>query len=210
MLDFIASITVYSELAPLIKGPTSSQYLDHKFCIKQNPNHHRALSDLFSLYEVKFSIKIKPKSFDSFGASHCSALVFFCLKDSPKTPTSTGRYTHPWETGGIFDTASVLPCVSFSISAGLRRTFVCCCEVNGYFPQGFLTAEFVCSPGVFSAWLEDRLHCRQISGLALALPSPPDPGQNYADESLECNEVINSGRAWMTEVLPYFPCWVVT
>lgn len=76
---------------------------------------------------------------------------------------------------------------------------MCCCEVNGYFPQGYLTAEFVCSPGAFSAWLEDRLRCRQISGLALGLPSTPllprAPGQNYADESLECNKVINSGAA---------------
>lgn len=52
---------------------------------------------------------------------------------------------------------------------------MCCREVNGYFPQGYLTAEFVCSPGAFSAWLEDRLRCRQISGLALGLRSLPPP-----------------------------------
>lgn len=49
---------------------------------------------------------------------------------------------------------------------------MCCCKVKGYFPQGYLTAEFVCSPGAFSARLEDRICCRQISGLALGLPSP--------------------------------------
>lgn len=61
---------------------------------------------------------------------------------------------------------------AFLFQMGLRHTFVCCCEVNGYFPQGYLTAEFVCSPRAFSAWLEDRLGCRKISGLALGLPFP--------------------------------------
>lgn len=60
---------------------------------------------------------------------------------------------------------------------------MCCCEVNGYFPQGYLTAEFVCSPGAFSAWLGDRICCRQISGLALGLPFPQVSGLKYADES---------------------------
>lgn len=77
---------------------------------------------------------------------------------------------------------------------------MCCCEVSGYFPQGYLTAEFVCSPGAFSAWLEGRLCCRQIFGLALGLPSPSAPGQNYVDESLQSNKVIKSGAARMAEV----------
>lgn len=60
---------------------------------------------------------------------------------------------------------------------------MCCCKVNGYFPQGYLTVEFVCSPGAFSARLEDRICCRQISGLPLGLLSPHVPGLSHADES---------------------------
>lgn len=58
-----------------------------------------------------------------------------------------------------------------------------CCEVNGYFPQGYLTAECVCSPAAFGAWLGDRIRCRQISGLALARPFPQVSGLKNADES---------------------------
>lgn len=60
---------------------------------------------------------------------------------------------------------------------------MCRCKVNGYFPQGYLTAAFVCSPGAFSARLEGRICCRQISGLALGLTSPHVPGLKYTDES---------------------------
>lgn len=56
-------------------------------------------------------------------------------------------------------------------------------KVNGYFPQGYLTAELVCSPGALSAWSGDRICCRQISGLALVLPFPQVSGLKYADES---------------------------
>lgn len=41
----------------------------------------------------------------------------------------------------------------------------------------------------------DRLRCRQISGLPLGLSAPPTPGQNYADEGLGCNKVMNGGTA---------------
>lgn len=95
----------------------------------------------------------------------------------------------------MFDAARVSVCVSSSVFSHLRNTFVCCRGVKRYFPQGYLTAEFVCSPGAFSAWLEEGLRCRQISGLAPALPSTPAACQNYADESLQRNKVINSGRA---------------
>lgn len=33
----------------------------------------------------------------------------------------------------------------------------------------------------------------------------PSPGQNYADESLECNKVINSGTTRMAEVCHISP-----
>lgn len=113
--------------------------------------------------------------------------------------------TKDWKQGGCWTQPMCWHVSAFLFQISLRHTFVPCREVNGYFLQGYLTAEFVCSPGAFSAWLEDRLHCRQISGLALGLPFPPVLGQKYADESLERKKVINRGAAWMVEVCHISP-----